>query len=90
MGSLWYRGSMCALRTAGSSSTCVQILATVPPARKLLPRVRKPNLHSDRGQDSNLCAWRPLRPKSTHGSTVPRRLITEEVMACLVSTLVQF
>ncbi|MPC13592.1 hypothetical protein E2C01_006329 [Portunus trituberculatus] len=36
-----------------------------------LSRVRKPNLHSDRGQDSNLCAWRPLRPQSTHGSTVP-------------------
>ncbi|MPC27711.1 hypothetical protein E2C01_020890 [Portunus trituberculatus] len=24
-----------------------------PPDRKPLPRVRKPNLHSDRGQDSN-------------------------------------
>ncbi|MPC89458.1 hypothetical protein E2C01_084408 [Portunus trituberculatus] len=38
---------------------------------KPLPRVRKPNLHSDRGQDSNLCAWKPLEPQSTHGSTVP-------------------
>ncbi|MPC44411.1 hypothetical protein E2C01_038084 [Portunus trituberculatus] len=41
--------------------------------RKPLPRVRKPNLHSDRGQDSNLCARRPLGHQSTHGSTVPRR-----------------
>ncbi|MPC55374.1 hypothetical protein E2C01_049307 [Portunus trituberculatus] len=38
-----------------------------------MPQVRKPNLHSDRGQDSNPCAWRLLRPQSTHGSTVPRR-----------------
>ncbi|MPC44873.1 hypothetical protein E2C01_038554 [Portunus trituberculatus] len=44
-----------------------------PPARKLLSRVRKPNLHSDREQDSNSCAWRPLGPQSTHESTVPRR-----------------
>ncbi|MPC72352.1 hypothetical protein E2C01_066655 [Portunus trituberculatus] len=35
-------------------------LNTRPPARKPLPRVRKSNLHSDRGQDSNPCAWRPL------------------------------
>ncbi|MPC87339.1 hypothetical protein E2C01_082199 [Portunus trituberculatus] len=42
-------------------------------ARKPLPRVRKPNLHSERGQDSNSCAWRPLGPQSAHGSTVPRR-----------------
>ncbi|MPC49753.1 hypothetical protein E2C01_043564 [Portunus trituberculatus] len=41
-----------------------------PPAKKPLPRVRKPNLHSDRGQDSNTCAWRPLGSQSTHGSTV--------------------
>ncbi|MPC54734.1 hypothetical protein E2C01_048659 [Portunus trituberculatus] len=34
-------------------------------ARKPLPRVRKPNLHSDRGQDSSPCAWRPLGPQST-------------------------
>ncbi|MPC84784.1 hypothetical protein E2C01_079533 [Portunus trituberculatus] len=45
-----------------------------PPTRKPLPRVRKPNLYSNSGQDSNLCAWRPLGPQSTHGSTVPRRL----------------
>ncbi|MPC76656.1 hypothetical protein E2C01_071080 [Portunus trituberculatus] len=42
-------------------------------SRKPLPRVRKPNLHPDRGQDSNPCAWRPYRPQSTHGSTAPRR-----------------
>ncbi|MPC71433.1 hypothetical protein E2C01_065710 [Portunus trituberculatus] len=36
-------------------------------------RVRKPNLHSDPGQDSNPCAWRPLGPQNAHGSTVPRR-----------------
>ncbi|MPC20420.1 hypothetical protein E2C01_013363 [Portunus trituberculatus] len=48
----------------------------LPPARKPLPRVRKPNLHSDRGQDSNPCAWRPLGFQSTHGSIVPRRLST--------------
>ncbi|MPC95583.1 hypothetical protein E2C01_090801 [Portunus trituberculatus] len=40
-----------------------------------LPRVRKLNPHSDRGQDSNPCAWSPLGPHSTHGSTVPRRLL---------------
>ncbi|MPC57259.1 hypothetical protein E2C01_051237 [Portunus trituberculatus] len=40
-----------------------------PPTRKQLPRVRRPNLHLDRGQDSN--PWRPLGPQSTHGSTVP-------------------
>ncbi|MPC36395.1 hypothetical protein E2C01_029852 [Portunus trituberculatus] len=44
-----------------------------PPARKPLPRVRNLNLHSDRGKDSNPCAWRPLGPQSTHGPTVPRR-----------------
>ncbi|MPC44187.1 hypothetical protein E2C01_037853 [Portunus trituberculatus] len=33
---------------------------TNPPERISLPRVRKPNLHSDRGQDSNPYAWRPL------------------------------
>ncbi|MPC72457.1 hypothetical protein E2C01_066763 [Portunus trituberculatus] len=37
--------------------------------------MRKPDLHSDRGQDSNSCAWRPLRPQSTHDSTVPWRPI---------------
>ncbi|MPC33509.1 hypothetical protein E2C01_026861 [Portunus trituberculatus] len=41
--------------------------------KKPLPRVRKPNLHSDHGQDSNPCAWRPLGPQSTNGSTVTRR-----------------
>ncbi|MPC45592.1 hypothetical protein E2C01_039296 [Portunus trituberculatus] len=41
-----------------------------PPARKPLARVRKPNLYSDRGQDSNPCAWRSFGPQSTHGSTV--------------------
>ncbi|MPC47489.1 putative dipeptidase [Portunus trituberculatus] len=46
-----------------------------PPARKPLPRVRKPDLHSDRGQDWNPCAWRPLGPQSTHGSTAPRHFI---------------
>ncbi|MPC54702.1 hypothetical protein E2C01_048626 [Portunus trituberculatus] len=48
------------------------LLFPSPPDRKPLPRVRKPNLHSDRGQDSNPCAWRPLGPQSTHGSSVPR------------------
>ncbi|MPC39896.1 hypothetical protein E2C01_033448 [Portunus trituberculatus] len=43
-----------------------------PPARKPLPRVKKPNLHSDRGQDSNPCAWRPLGLQSTYDPTVPR------------------
>ena len=32
-----------------------------------------PNLPSDRGQDSNPCAWGTLGPHSAHGSTVPRR-----------------
>ncbi|MPC34005.1 hypothetical protein E2C01_027375 [Portunus trituberculatus] len=44
-----------------------------PPTKKPLPQERKPNLHSDRGQDSNPCAWRPLGSQSTHGSTLPRR-----------------
>ncbi|MPC91421.1 hypothetical protein E2C01_086457 [Portunus trituberculatus] len=50
-------------------------VAGFPPARKLLPQVRKPNLHSDRGQDLNPCAWRPLGSQSAHGSTVPQRPI---------------
>ncbi|MPD01497.1 hypothetical protein E2C01_097029 [Portunus trituberculatus] len=39
------------------------ILFVVPPIskptryRKPLPHMRKPNLHSDRGQDSNPCAF---------------------------------
>ncbi|MPC78932.1 hypothetical protein E2C01_073440 [Portunus trituberculatus] len=41
---------------------------------KPLPRVRKPNFHSDRGQDSNSYAWKPLGPQSTHSSTVSRAL----------------
>ncbi|MPC95048.1 hypothetical protein E2C01_090242 [Portunus trituberculatus] len=52
------------------------LLSQSPPTRKPLPRVRKPNLNSDRGQDSNPCAWRPLGPQSTHGSIVPRRPIS--------------
>ncbi|MPC88295.1 hypothetical protein E2C01_083196 [Portunus trituberculatus] len=39
-------------------------LSQSPPARKPFPRVRKPNLHSYRGQDSNSCAWRPSDPKA--------------------------
>ncbi|MPC83612.1 hypothetical protein E2C01_078325 [Portunus trituberculatus] len=42
------------------------------------PRMRKPNLHSDRGQDSSPCTWRPLGPQSTHGSTVPPPVIKLE------------
>ncbi|MPC93017.1 hypothetical protein E2C01_088132 [Portunus trituberculatus] len=49
-------------------------LSQSPPARKPLSRVRKPNLHSDRGQNSNACAWRPLGPQRTHGFTVPTHL----------------
>ncbi|MPC56183.1 Transforming protein cbl [Portunus trituberculatus] len=56
-----------------------------PPARKPLPRVRKPNLHSDCGQDSNPCAWRPLGPQSTHGSTVPRRPLFCLLCVCSVA-----
>ncbi|MPC37516.1 hypothetical protein E2C01_030997 [Portunus trituberculatus] len=52
---------------------CYGTMQSRPPARTPLPSVRKPNLHSDRGQDSNPCAWRPLGPQSAHGSTVPRR-----------------
>ncbi|MPC67056.1 hypothetical protein E2C01_061220 [Portunus trituberculatus] len=36
-----------------------------PPARKPLPRVRKPNLQPDRGQDSNPCTWRPSDPNAS-------------------------
>ncbi|MPC73830.1 hypothetical protein E2C01_068170 [Portunus trituberculatus] len=50
------------------------LLSQSPPARKPLPRLRKPNLHPDRGQYSNPCACRPLGPQSTHGSTVPRAI----------------
>ncbi|MPC64575.1 hypothetical protein E2C01_058693 [Portunus trituberculatus] len=49
------------------------LLSQSPAARKPLTRVRKPILHSDRGQDSNSCAFRPLGPQSTRGSTAPRR-----------------
>ncbi|MPC61051.1 hypothetical protein E2C01_055114 [Portunus trituberculatus] len=51
-----------------------------PPTRELLPLVRKPYtyIHSDHGQDSNLCAWKPLRPQSVHGFTVPQRPICEK------------
>ncbi|MPC16128.1 hypothetical protein E2C01_008948 [Portunus trituberculatus] len=35
------------------------LLSQSPPAREPLTRVRKPNLHSDSGQNSNPCAWRP-------------------------------
>ncbi|MPC27252.1 Xaa-Pro aminopeptidase 1 [Portunus trituberculatus] len=45
------------------------LISQSPLVRKPLPRVRKPNLHSDREQDSNPCAWRPPGPQSTHGST---------------------
>ncbi|MPC39097.1 hypothetical protein E2C01_032617 [Portunus trituberculatus] len=51
----------------------------VPPISKPLPRVRKPNLNSDRGQDSNQCAWRPRGSQSTHGSTVPFPEFTAQV-----------
>ncbi|MPC69223.1 hypothetical protein E2C01_063440 [Portunus trituberculatus] len=44
------------------------LLSQTPSARKQLPHVRKLNLHSDRGQDSNPCAWRPLRPQNMHQS----------------------
>ncbi|MPC49745.1 hypothetical protein E2C01_043557 [Portunus trituberculatus] len=40
------------------------LLSQSPTARKPLPRVRKPNLHSDCGQDSNLCAWNPSDSKA--------------------------
>ncbi|MPC42375.1 hypothetical protein E2C01_035997 [Portunus trituberculatus] len=48
--------------------------AVSPPGRKPLPQVRKPYLHSDHGQDSNLCTWRPFVPQSMHGSTVPWKI----------------
>ncbi|MPC43244.1 hypothetical protein E2C01_036885 [Portunus trituberculatus] len=51
-------------------------------ARKPLPGVRKPNLHSDRVQDWNPCAWRPLGPQSMHGSIVPRRPLLRIVGKC--------
>ncbi|MPC22904.1 hypothetical protein E2C01_015933 [Portunus trituberculatus] len=50
-------------------------------ARKPLSRVRKPNLHSDRGQDSSLYAWRPFGPLSIHGSTVPTNYSIRLTMA---------
>ncbi|MPC42748.1 hypothetical protein E2C01_036379 [Portunus trituberculatus] len=59
-GNLWPKGDISG-----------HLLFQSPPTRKPLPRVRKPNLHSDRGQDLNPCTWRPLGPQSTHGSTVP-------------------
>ncbi|MPC95407.1 hypothetical protein E2C01_090617 [Portunus trituberculatus] len=48
-----------------TSPTNTIFIYTIPPARKSLPRVRKPNLHSDRGQDLNPCAWRTLGPHCT-------------------------
>ncbi|MPC76571.1 hypothetical protein E2C01_070987 [Portunus trituberculatus] len=36
------------------------LLPERPAVREPLPRVRKRFLHSDRGQDWNLCAWRLL------------------------------
>ncbi|MPC97473.1 hypothetical protein E2C01_092790 [Portunus trituberculatus] len=63
--------SMC--HTPNMRLKAILITIVCPPARKPLLRVRKPNLRSDRGQDSNPCAWRTLGPQSTHGSTVPRR-----------------
>ncbi|MPC19899.1 hypothetical protein E2C01_012830 [Portunus trituberculatus] len=44
------------------------LLSQSPPARKLLPQVRKPNLHSE--------PVHFLGPQSTHGSTVPQRPIS--------------
>ena len=55
------------------------LLSESPPAREPLPRVRKPNLYSDRGQDSNPRAWRPLGPQSALGPTEPQRPPTLEV-----------
>ncbi|MPC20142.1 hypothetical protein E2C01_013075 [Portunus trituberculatus] len=51
-----------AITEAESDASCgvfAGYLSQSPPTRKPLPRVRKPNLHLDRGQDSNPCAWRP-------------------------------
>ncbi|MPC75075.1 hypothetical protein E2C01_069459 [Portunus trituberculatus] len=53
------------------------LLSQSPPARKPLPRVRKPSLHSDRGQDSNPCAWRPSDPKA--------RMVSCDCLAAVVS-----
>ncbi|MPC96835.1 hypothetical protein E2C01_092114 [Portunus trituberculatus] len=40
------------------------LLSQSPPARNPFLRVRKPNLHSDREQESNPCAWEtPQTPK---------------------------
>ncbi|MPC27511.1 hypothetical protein E2C01_020682 [Portunus trituberculatus] len=53
-----------------------------PPARKPLPRVRKPNLHSDRGQDSNMVVelMQPL-PKALTAYTMAKRCATGLVRA---------
>ncbi|MPC78972.1 hypothetical protein E2C01_073482 [Portunus trituberculatus] len=58
------------------------LLSQSPPDRK--PRVRKPNLHSDRGQDSNPCAWKPLGSQGTHGSNAPQRHLIFDL--CLANT----
>ncbi|MPC63977.1 hypothetical protein E2C01_058085 [Portunus trituberculatus] len=58
------------------------LISQSPPVRKPLPRVRKPNIHSNRGQESNPCAWRSHGPQSTHGSTVPRRVFNDLLQSC--------
>ncbi|MPC58119.1 hypothetical protein E2C01_052114 [Portunus trituberculatus] len=49
-GNLWAKGD----------TFCGTSYLKAHPLRNRCPRVRKPNLHSDRGQDSNPCASRPL------------------------------
>ncbi|MPC72094.1 hypothetical protein E2C01_066387 [Portunus trituberculatus] len=66
------------------------LLSQSPPARKPLLQVRKPNLHSDSGQDLNSCSWRPLGPKRTNGSTVPRRPQVHLYTNLLLDHLLQF
>ncbi|MPC11412.1 hypothetical protein E2C01_004076 [Portunus trituberculatus] len=65
---MWaFNGNLC----AKGDTFLWYLLSQSPPASKSLPRVRKPNLHSDRGQDSNPCAWRPLGPQTQGLSARP-------------------
>ncbi|MPC08668.1 hypothetical protein E2C01_001261 [Portunus trituberculatus] len=63
-GNLWVKGS----------TFLGYLLPQGPPARKPLPRVRKPNLHLDRGQDRTRALGDPSEPKARmvplhHGSS---------------------
>ncbi|MPC72470.1 hypothetical protein E2C01_066779 [Portunus trituberculatus] len=60
LGNFWGEEALPALRPWTGPGCSDGTGLRLEPTRKSLPGVRKPYLHSDRGQDSNRCAWRPL------------------------------